>query len=492
MNGLNKDIFFSVSTPVVHRMDQRVVDRPSSIVVPSRYLSLSIAHFPLDQNFVMASPLPSLSSSTDTTERVPIVRREDALLLLRQTEFANPNDDGFWCGRIFAAPPPRRRSARRGPSHGLPKPTVVWKSDAKPRDDHDAPEWLTASEYEDKGVARNMKVSQLAALLRMSKKTVVYSGAGISRAAGIGQAARGGSSGGGGVNRTTTANPTFTHYALAKLAGAGLVHGWVQQNHDGLPQKAGFPQERINEVHGSWYDPSNPVVLYSGNLKQHECEWMEQDANTADLALVLGTSLGGLNADRVATDTADRSLRGRSLGMVLINLQQTALDGESTLRLFGKTDDVLGSLLAELGVAAPLERPFVFTGSRRVVVPYDEDGNRSSTVRMWWDLSVGAKIKLNKNHNIQGAKQPIYMHIGAKRAKTIDGVRYEPGYGHGVVKRWSNQKVGIDLHVDRVHMLLGQWWLDAAIRGGPLTIPVINPEPVLVQGETKTKRRTRK
>lgn len=22
----------------------------------------------------------------------------------------------------------------------------------------------------------------------------------------------------------------------------GLLHGWVQQNHDGLPQKAGFPQ----------------------------------------------------------------------------------------------------------------------------------------------------------------------------------------------------------------------------------------------------------
>jgi hypothetical protein len=40
----------------------------------------------------------------------------------------------------------------------------------------------------------------------------------------------------------------------------GLLHGWVQQNHDGLPQKAGFPQERINEIHGSWYDPGNPAT----------------------------------------------------------------------------------------------------------------------------------------------------------------------------------------------------------------------------------------
>lgn len=30
----------------------------------------------------------------------------------------------------------------------------------------------------------------------------------------------------------------------------------------GLPQKAGFPQGLINEVHGSWYDPSNPGVRW--------------------------------------------------------------------------------------------------------------------------------------------------------------------------------------------------------------------------------------
>ena len=27
---------------------------------------------------------------------------------------------------------------------------------------------------------------------------------------------------------------------------------WVQQNHDGLPQKAGFPQQDMIEIHGSW------------------------------------------------------------------------------------------------------------------------------------------------------------------------------------------------------------------------------------------------
>merc|ERR1711998_326388 len=110
--------------------------------------------------------------------------------------------------------------------------------------------------------------------MKLSQRTVVYSGAGISRAAGIGQAARGAGGGGG---KSTDALPTFTHYALGALAKAGFVQGWVQQNHDGLPQKAGFPQERINEEHGSWYDPGNPVVKYNGYLRDKESRWLDND-----------------------------------------------------------------------------------------------------------------------------------------------------------------------------------------------------------------------
>merc|ERR1719238_1936158 len=144
--------------------------------------------------------------------------------------------------------------------------------------------------------------------------------------------------------------PTYTHFALAYLAQQGLVHGWVQQNHDGLPQKAGFPQHKINEIHGSWYDPSNPVVKYSGTLHERAYPWMENDAETADLVLVLGTSLGGLNADQVATNCAERSLFPTGgLGTVCINLQQTAEDGKMTLRLFGKSDDLLAMIIKELG-----------------------------------------------------------------------------------------------------------------------------------------------
>ena len=88
------------------------------------------------------------------------------------------------------------------------------------------------------------------------------------------------------------------------MRAQGLVHVWIQQNHDGLPQKAGWPQEDMIEIHGSWYDPSNPVVCYDGSLRSDLYDKMREEQEAADLVLVIGTSLSGLNADKVAINPA--------------------------------------------------------------------------------------------------------------------------------------------------------------------------------------------
>lgn len=135
--------------------------------------------------------------------------------------------------------------------------------------------------YTDNPAVMERKVELLAEMMRMSHKTVIYSGAGISVAAGIGQAARGKGATKG--RNYAAAEPTATHRASAVLARAGLLHGWVQQNHDGLPQKAGVAQELVNEVHGSWFDPSNPVVKYSGSLQPDCFQAMVDAAGTLHL-----------------------------------------------------------------------------------------------------------------------------------------------------------------------------------------------------------------
>lgn len=323
-------------------------------------------------------------------------------------------------------------------------PKCAWASRKPPRDDHEAPPWLTASEFEDHPDVLMAKCRQLAQFFRLSQKTVAYTGAGISAAV-IGQAARSGQNTVGWKADTRKASPTFTHHALGFLGRNGLIHSWVQQNHDGLPQKAGFPQEFINEIHGSWYDPCNPVVKYSGSLHDRAFPWMEDDANTADLVIVLGTSLGGLNADQVAINTAERSLiagpgggSGGALGTVCINLQQTEQDGKMTLRLFGKSDDILRGLLAELGFGRIRLDPVTWPLVSRAQVPYDAEGRRlpaGARRLMWLDLGDGQQVRITAGHNIQGARQPQYMHIGASRPYVYKGVRREPGVGLGRIVR---------------------------------------------------------
>ena len=370
----------------------------------------------------------------------------------------------------------------------LPKPTVLWKSDKKPRKDHDTESWLTATEYEDVPAAMKAKVKQIAKLMRLSRHTVAYTGAGISASA-VGQAALSG------VNKTgwlakTEAQPTPTHHALARLGQVGLIHGWVQQNHDGLPQKAGFPQEKINEVHGSWFDPSNPVVKYSGSLKEAEAEWMERETVEADLVLVLGTSLGGLYADQVATECAERAANGRSLGAVIINLQQTEQDGKMSVNSFGRSDDVLRLLLPELGIEAPPTSARALHAAlpqwspiECALVPYNASGARlppdtPQEKWMWLDLRPGARIKLNRNHNHQGARQPNTIHIGAKEGKKFQGKELKNcGPGNGVVVRRDEETASIKIQIESTPMRIGIWWLMAAVRGGPASLPIVNDKP---------------
>lgn len=267
------------------------------------------------------------------------------------------------------------------------------------------------------------------------------------------------------------------------LGQQGFIHGWVQQNHDGLPQKAGFPQENINEIHGSWYDPSNPVVKYSGTLHERAFPWMEDDAETADLVIVLGTSLGGLNADQVATNAAERSIVSRdgALGTVCINLQQTEQDGIMTLRLFGKSDNLTGLLLRELGFPRARLQPQVWQRESRALVPYYADGRRvrkGDQRWMWLDLGERQKVRITPGHNIQGAKQPQYMHIGALRPVTLKGVTRQPGAGLGCVVSRQEETASFVLDIEGVQMRLGIWWLEAALRGGPDVLPVVNQKPV--------------
>ena len=172
--------------------------------------------------------------------------------------------------------------------------------------------------------------------------------------------------------------------------------------------------------------------------------------------------MSGLNSDRMATAPAKRSLAGRSLGTVIVNLQQTASDGVATLRIFNDTDRLFELVMASLG--SPLTScPLVAPMEHRTLVPYSRQGRRATTgPRMWLDLNKGARIRLAPDHNCQGARQPVYQHIGASAPHVYRWISHknilfikvsnrgsvrQPGPGEGTVVRFSPKQGGWELQV---------------------------------------------
>merc|ERR1719440_902226 len=111
----------------------------------------------------------------------------------------------------------------------------------------------------------------------------------------------------------------------------------------------------LNEIHGAWYDPSNPVVPMSGTLRDDLIKLMLHWEDQVDLCLALGTSMVGMNADRMAVAPAERARRGKAdaLGTVIVSLQQTQYDSLASLRIFARIDQVMDLLAAELQLQVP-------------------------------------------------------------------------------------------------------------------------------------------
>lgn len=431
------------------RFDHRQADFHENVAVPAGVLPESHQH--------LAAPSSNLGPSQDANDRLAV------MAVLEAAPSMDPGNDPSgqsWHGRLV--------------QEQLPAPRMTWQSQQKPREDkhgkQDVPAWLNASEYKDDSQTLAYKVRLLAHLLRCSNKTLAYTGAGLSVAAGIEMAAAGSAQ----ASRKSPleADPTIAHCIMAELNQANLLHGWVQQNHDGLPQKAGYRQEDINEIHGSWYDPSNPVVLYSGSLRGDLFADMKTWADTADLVLVLGTSLSGLNADQCVRKAASRSLprkseRQGSLGSVIISPQRTPEDGQATLRLFATADEVMTALAQEFNLQErldPQRRRATFSSQLRVKVPYDRNGKRSDRVQTTWDLSPGASLRVSQHNNIKGAQQPAYLHITPKLI--------------GEALPLNERTCCISIDFGESAMQLGIWWIDAALRGGVEYLPVYNVDAV--------------
>jgi len=249
-------------------------------------------------------------------------------------------------------------------------------------------------EYFDSEQVLQKKVKQLAQLIRKSRYTVFYTGAGISTAAGISdfrgpqgvwtRRAKG-------LEPTPSPakgaiTPTFSHRTLVALMERGLLHFLVSQNCDGLHLKSGIPPGNICELHGNGFIEACPdcgrvyfreksirstasrgptlftgrncencpgklrftVVNFGQNLPDLCLEKAETHSKKADVAVCIGTSM------RVSPAC---ELPAKARKMVIINLQKTPYDDRCALRIFAKSDEVMELSVKELEIEVPEYQP---------------------------------------------------------------------------------------------------------------------------------------
>lgn len=394
--------------------------------------------------------------------------------------------------------PENAMHGRDGAGRGWAPPFMITECDKQARPGYSS---MKAHEYAEQPRILRAKVQMLAALIRKSKHCIAYTGAGISTASGIddyasGKTKRSAATGAAArkyrpkSKKGLDAEPTFAHYTLAALAAernGGLLTHWIQQNHDGLPQKAGFPQSKINEIHGAWFDPSNPVVPMDGSLRDDLYEWMLREEQEADLVLTMGTSLSGMNADRVV-ETASRKRvdRGVGLGSVIIGFQRTQLDDICSLRIFARIDEVMLLLAREMRLdfgPAPLTSydyvaarrsgghpaDFVYKG-----LPYGPDGRPSQdsgAEKLTLDLSLGAEVMLTAGPG-KGYRGTIHR-TPSQSGKVFSWTVLCPCTRENSPHQGKTMKL----------YPLGAWYLEDAMRGELGQLPVVNTKAWVLKRE---------
>lgn len=285
---------------------------------------------------------PALKQSSDFVERLAFAEARDA---------ATPQP-----------PPPPSPPSSSQPT--FPEPECIAECKQLARADMGTS--IDASEYHDSEAILDAKITLLAQMIQQSTACCVYTGAGLSTSAGIGDYASK-ANGSAAIRWDPKADdgphmewlkemkPTHGHRVLAGLERAGHLKQWINQNHDGLAMKATFPLAKLNEIHGSWFDARNPVVAMDGSMRKDLTCRLEEWSESADLVIAMGTSLSGLYADCVATRASERAAEGcNGLGLVIISLTKTPLDTDASLRVYATLDDALQRLAVKLRLSTAL------------------------------------------------------------------------------------------------------------------------------------------
>ncbi|XP_069124844.1 NAD-dependent protein deacetylase Sirt6-like isoform X2 [Argopecten irradians] len=131
------------------------------------------------------------------------------------------------------------------------------------REKHLVAEASLTVEFYSSDVMLKREAKRIASMLRKCKYSIVFTGAGVSTATGVGdyRGINGKWTNKGKNNGTSNSKqhgprledirPSYTHEALVKLVDMGHVKYVISQNTDGLHRLSGIPEDRLSELHGN-------------------------------------------------------------------------------------------------------------------------------------------------------------------------------------------------------------------------------------------------
>ncbi|KAL4793081.1 DHS-like NAD/FAD-binding domain-containing protein [Aspergillus venezuelensis] len=284
-------------------------------------------------------------------------------------------------------------------------------------------------------------------LLKASERFIVFTGAGISTSAGIpdfrgpngnwtlraqGKQAKQG------VN-TLQAIPTLSHMALVELQNRGILKYLVSQNCDGLHRRSGIRPEMISELHGnsnreyckdcgkeylrdfravSTYEKGDhdhrtgrtcalcggilldTIINFGEDLPGDVYSKAENQANEADLCLVLGSSLIVGPAYKIPYIVASRQGDKKDAKFVICNLQETHQDEYCTLRVFAKTDRFMKLVMEKLELPIP-----EFILRRNMVLTIESQDESRHRVTITGVDSDGTPFRFLQSFRLEGTRR---------------------------------------------------------------------------------------
>ncbi len=170
------------------------------------------------------------------------------------------------------------------------------------------------------------------------------------------------------------AEPNPAHYAIAELHQLGKLDCVITQNIDNLHQKAGVPEDRVLELHGNmqWVVclscrsrfpllkilqkvkggievPHCPdcqgilkpdVVLFGEALPQETLQEATRRSQNCDLFIVIGSTLVIYPAAYMPTYAREAGAR-----LAIVNLTPTPLDHYATVVIRGKAGDIMPKVM---------------------------------------------------------------------------------------------------------------------------------------------------